>query len=151
MKILSVFICSAAICWLAIGCNGIFQPEFETTTVSQVRNASSHQISISAYEKDSIRAMITLLSGENLTDTLYYVYPSSIFSSDDSLFVTFDDSILMPHQKVNTFNVDRHLMENSSWEYDTIYEDRFGQWVQITYTFTNADFEEALVKGIKIE
>ena len=153
MKISSVFICSAAICWLAaIGCNGIFQPEFVTDTISQIQNTSSHQISISAYDLDSLRVQMLLLPGEQQIDTFLEHEPFVIFSSDDSVFVTFDDSVLMPHQKVNVFDVDRHLMSTSSWEYETVDEyGRFGRLVRVQYTFTNADFEEALEKGIKIE
>jgi hypothetical protein len=76
---------------------------------------------------------------------------SERFGSDDSIHVVFDDSLLMAHRSTNLNELDRHMMSDSSWKYDTLEETRHGPSILMAYTFTDADFEEALEKGRKVE
>ena len=151
MKILSALTYLTAICWLALGCNGIFEPEKWPSYLQQVRNESTHRIVVTAYHEDSSQVKTELLVGQVVEEQADRSRFSVRFGSNDSIHVVFDDSVLVAHRSTNLNELDRHMMSYSSWEYDTLEETRHGPSILMEYTFTNADFEEALEKGIKIE
>jgi hypothetical protein len=132
--------------WLSSGC----EPYQSDTAIRVIQNRSIHGIFIVSYLEDSVLNEINLQTGESTADTVYGNPVSTPFLGHDSVNVIFDDSLLVAHHQVADA-VDRHLMVSTNWQYEVLEEDRFGRLIRYQYIFTDADFEEALEKGRKVE
>ena len=150
MKILPVFTYSTALCWLVLGCNGIFEPEFETEVITRIENQSAHDIELRVIHLDSLDDRIFLGASQSVGDTT--LEGSRFLFRADSVNVVFDDTLLVGHNRFNSYGVSRDIRNMyDSWDRQVLVEEKYHELLLYQYIFTNADFEEALEKGRKVE
>ncbi|MEL6134290.1 MAG: hypothetical protein AAFR59_13080, partial [Bacteroidota bacterium] len=124
---------------------GIFQPEQEITTISTIENTSSYAIAIESYLDGTQENSLRIPSNDILVEDEFLFQ----FGGFDSVLVVFDDSVVIGHNRINVYDVARHIMDDDFWESTVVDETRFGRTVARRYVLGEADFQEALQKGRK--
>ncbi len=149
IKVLTVFLLTT------ISCNGIFEQEEIVKIIYNLENTSSNKIEIIRYgnQPDTIVLFSNAThqeQGESKIGGEGFNYPLRF----DSLDVIYNDTIYITHYPYDIpfYYLEKPICDQFEWE--TTKTEKPESWltkVFMKYDFTNQDFEEAKLKGKKVQ
>ncbi len=149
IKVLTVFLLTT------ISCNGIFEQEEIVKIIYNLENTSSNKIEIIRYgnQPDTIFLFNTQThqeQGEGKIGGEGFNYSFRF----DSIDVIYNDTIYITHYPYDApdYYLDKPIFDRYKWE--TTKVEKPESWLKkvfIKYNFTDQDFEEAKLKGKKVQ